>query len=155
MADRLGTLADIGLIDESETGVATGGRAPRLVRFNRGAARLLVATLDQTAIGVAVSDLSGRLLTEHHEAFDHIGSAEAVTTRLTTLFDWLMERLDDGAPVWGIGISMPVPVQSAENAAYMTETPPLLPTWDDLPLRRASDRTSTARRSGCVPASRP
>ena len=33
VADRLATLIEIGLIDESELGAATGGRAPRLVRF--------------------------------------------------------------------------------------------------------------------------
>ena len=33
VADRLTMLGDLGLVDESELGTATGGRAPRLVRF--------------------------------------------------------------------------------------------------------------------------
>jgi hypothetical protein len=33
VADRLAMLADLGLIDESELGTATGGRAPRLIRL--------------------------------------------------------------------------------------------------------------------------
>ena len=32
VADRLMMLGDLGLVDESELGTATGGRAPRLVR---------------------------------------------------------------------------------------------------------------------------
>ena len=34
VADRLQLLSDLGLVDESELGLATGGRAPRLVRFS-------------------------------------------------------------------------------------------------------------------------
>ena len=63
VADRLQLLSDLGLVDESELGLATGGRAPRLVRFSARRGLVLVATLDQTAIGVGVSDLSGNLLT--------------------------------------------------------------------------------------------
>src|SRR5690606_37155113 len=33
VADRLGTLSELGLVDESELATASGGRAPRLVRF--------------------------------------------------------------------------------------------------------------------------
>ena len=70
VSDRLTMLADLGLIDESELGTATGGRAPRLVRLAAKQGRVLVATLDQSALGVGVADLSGKLLTEHHEAFE-------------------------------------------------------------------------------------
>jgi hypothetical protein len=57
VADRLAMLGDLGLIDESELGAATGGRAPRLVRFAARRATILVATLDQADIGVGVADL--------------------------------------------------------------------------------------------------
>ena len=77
VADRLQLLSDLGLVDESELGLATGGRAPRLVRFAARRGVVLVATLDQTAIGVGVSDLSGNLLTEHHEAADLTGPGGA------------------------------------------------------------------------------
>ena len=49
VSDRLTMLADLGLIDESELGTATGGRAPRLVRLAAKQGRVLVATrLDLT-----------------------------------------------------------------------------------------------------------
>ncbi|TAG25789.1 MAG: hypothetical protein EAZ40_05295 [Rhodobacterales bacterium] len=63
-------LGELGLLDESKFGTATGGRAPRLVRFAARRAAILKATLDQPAIGVGVADLSGTLLTEHHKADD-------------------------------------------------------------------------------------
>ena len=92
VADRLTMLGDLGLVDESELGTATGGRAPRLVRFAARRAAILVATLDQTAIGVGVADLSGNLLTEHHEAADLTTPAAALTDRLAALFRWSLER---------------------------------------------------------------
>ena len=66
VADRLLMLTDLGLIDESDLGTATGGRAPRLVRLAAKRGWILVATLDQTALAVGVADLAGNLLTEHH-----------------------------------------------------------------------------------------
>src|SRR5689334_18264597 len=44
VADRLALLTELGLVDESELGAATGGRAPRLVRFAADRRRVLVAT---------------------------------------------------------------------------------------------------------------
>ncbi|TCD13347.1 ROK family protein [Oricola cellulosilytica] len=134
VADRLATLGELGLVDESELGEASGGRAPRLVRFNEAAGHILVATLDQTALGVALSDLSGRLLIEHHEALDLTAPAEATIGRLETLFDWLLERIEPTRPVWGTGISMPGPVQSPPASGYLTDSPPLLPAWDGTPF---------------------
>lgn len=130
VADRLATLAELGLVDESELGAATGGRAPRLVRFEKDAARILVATLDQTAIGVALADLSGNLLIEHHEAIDLADPPAATVDRLAALFDWLLEKDQHSRPIWGIGISMPGPVQAPPGKRYLSSTPPLLPGWE-------------------------
>ena len=97
VADRLGTLADLALVDESELGAATGGRAPRLVRFSANRGSILVATLDQTALGVGIADLGGRLKMEHHEAADLTQPVSALTDRLITLFRWILEMQHFGA----------------------------------------------------------
>lgn len=130
VTDRLTTLAALDLVDESELGVATGGRAPRLVRFNADAGLILVATLDQTALGVALTDLSGKLLTEHHEALDLNAPAEDTLSRLETLFEWILEKSARSQKVWGIGISVPAPVQTPSGGLLST-SPHVLPAWDD------------------------
>lgn len=137
VADRLATLADLGLVDESELGAATGGRAPRLVRFAAGRGRLLVATLDQTALGVGLADLSGRVLTEHHEAADLSAPAEEVSDRLGDLFEWLLSRQTDRAvKPWGLSISVPGPVVAASNEpqGFLQSTPAILPGWEGVPV---------------------
>jgi predicted NBD/HSP70 family sugar kinase len=132
VTDRLNTLTALGLVDESELGVASGGRAPRLVRFNKDAGLVLVATLDQTALGVALSDLSGKLLTEHHEALDLSAPAQETLDRLEGLFEWILEKSARSEMVWGIGISVPSPVQ-APSGGLLSNSPPILPSWDGTP----------------------
>ena len=134
VASRLATLSDLDLLDESELGTATGGRAPRLVRFRSEAARILVATLDQTAIGVGIADLSGRLLMEHHEAADLASGPAAAVARLCALFDWVLEKHQHGKAVWGIGISVPGPVPTVTDALFSSETPSFLPAWENFPF---------------------
>ena len=124
VADRLQLLSDLGLVDESELGHATGGRAPRLVQFSARRGLVLVATLDQTAIGVGVSDLSGNLLTEHHEAADLTAPAAQLAGRLTALFNWCLERQPTPPAPWGISLSVPGTVPAGRDDAFLTATPP-------------------------------
>lgn len=133
VADRLTMLADLGLIDESETGTATGGRAPRLVRLAARRGRILVATLDQTALGVGVADLAGNLLTEHHEEFELNAPPEMLADRLTTLLRWSLDRQSSPAGLWGISLSVPGTVPGAEGD-FLTRTPPAVPAWEGFPL---------------------
>lgn len=134
VADRLGTLSRLALIDESELGAATGGRAPRLVRFSAEAGRILVATLDQTAIGVGIADLSGRLLMEHHEPAELTAPAQVTSERLDALFDWLMGKQASEAPLWGVSVSVPGPVTLSDEDVFMKSTPPFLPGWEGYPF---------------------
>ena len=133
VADRLTMLADLGLVDESDLGTATGGRAPRLVQLAARRGRLLVATLDQTALGVGVADLAGNLLTEHHEEFELTAPHTVFAERLTTLLRWSLDRQPSPAGLWGISLSVPGTVPGAAGD-FLTQTPPALPTWEGFPL---------------------
>jgi predicted NBD/HSP70 family sugar kinase len=133
VADRLTMLTELGLIDESELGTATGGRAPRLVRLAARRGRLLVATLDQTALGVGVSDLAGNLLTEHHEEFELNAPPDMLAERLTTLLRWSLDRQSSPAGLWGISLSVPGTVPGTKGH-FLTRTPPALPAWEGFPL---------------------
>ena len=133
VTDRLTMLADLGLIDESDLGMATGGRAPRLVRLAARRGRMLVATLDQTALGVGVADLAGNLLTEHHEEFELTAPPQMFSERLTTLLRWSLDRQASPAGLWGISLSVPGTVPGA-TGDFLTRTPPVLPAWEGFPL---------------------
>lgn len=116
VADRLATLAGFGLVDESAVGRSLGGRAPRLVRFQADAGRLLVATLERDTIGVGLADLAGRLLIEHYEEIDPGTGADKMLGRLMALFAWLAEQDSRDEP-WGIGIGLSPSIHMSGNTA--------------------------------------
>lgn len=120
VTDRLATLTALGLIEEGELGPAIGGRAPRLIRFRADAGRILVATLDQSTIGVGLADLAGRLRVEHYEAGDAAMAPAAALQRLAMLFDWVQEQYPESREIWGIGLG--IPGSLAWDEAVLTES---------------------------------
>ncbi|MGE3874798.1 MAG: ROK family protein [Parvibaculaceae bacterium] len=130
VSDRVATLTELGLVDESELGPAQGGRAPRSIRFLEGAALLLVAHIDQSKVSVALSDLAGKLVFEHHEPLDAIADQEAVLARITSLFDWSLNQHKNKCSLWGVGISVDGPVEQTANAPFSSPRLHFLPTWD-------------------------
>ncbi|KAA9010702.1 ROK family protein [Histidinibacterium aquaticum] len=130
VADRLSVLGELGLVDESASGVATGGRAPKLVRFSAARASIVVVSVSQTAIGVGLADLSGRLLTEHHEAIETGLDASITVDRVIGLIRWFLSRHTAGPEPWGISISAPGPVTLADLEPFMGRTPDFMPGWE-------------------------
>ncbi|CCN48669.1 putative ROK family protein [Vibrio nigripulchritudo MADA3029] len=134
VADRLAALADMNLVHENQRGIASGGRAPRLVQFNQNAGYILVARLDSSALGVGLSDLSGNLLVEHHEECDLNESPEETTSRLIALFEWVIEKKKAENAIWGIGLAVPGPVNTLQGNEFWSRTPDFLPSWSGFPL---------------------
>ncbi|WP_245891957.1 MULTISPECIES: ROK family protein [Devosia] len=133
VADRLATMIELGLLKEGELGQATGGRAPRQMRFRHDAGSLLVSAIDQSSIALGIADLNGQLLVEHHEAAQLDAGPEAILDRLATIFDWQLRETEKPAP-WGIGLALPGPI---EKPAADFETVPVLQTvqsWQGFPF---------------------
>lgn len=134
VADRLATLVELGLIDEGELGPAAGGRAPRSARFRDQVGLFLVTVIGQSTIGIAISDLSGRLLVEHHEAADPNAGADPITKRLKTLFDWALEQHRQARDIWGMGIAVNGPVEPSEGQPFTSPSLPFMPSWEGVPF---------------------
>lgn len=133
VADRLATMIELGLLKEGELGQATGGRAPRQMRFRQDAGSLLVSAIDQNSIALGIADLNGQMLVEHHEAAQLDAGPEAILERLTTTFDWMLKETEKPAP-WGIGLALPGPI---EKPAAVFETVPVLQSvqsWQGFPF---------------------
>lgn len=140
VADRLATMIELGLLKEGELGQATGGRAPRQMRFREDAGSLLISVIDQTSIALGIADLNGQLLVEHHEAAQLDTGPDFILDRLETIFDWLLKETEKPAP-WGIGLALPGPVEKPSSSF---ETVPVLQSvqsWQGFPfLERLSMR---------------
>jgi glucokinase-like ROK family protein len=100
---------------------------------------VLVAPLGATHLAAGVTDLTGRVLDFVEEPGDIAAGPEATLARLEELFDQLLagDAVPD-APVYGIGVGLPGPVEFASGTPV---NPPIMPGWDGYPVRaRLSDR---------------
>jgi glucokinase-like ROK family protein len=139
VTQRVGELLDSGLLVESELGRSTGGRPPRELAVRAEAGLVLVAPLGATHLAAGVTDLTGRVLDFVEEPGDIAAGPEATLARLEELFDQLLagDAVPD-APVYGIGVGLPGPVEFASGTPV---NPPIMPGWDGYPVRaRLSDR---------------
>jgi predicted NBD/HSP70 family sugar kinase len=134
VSDRLATLTRLGLVEEGELGQAVGGRAPRHVRFRTHAGVILAAMLDHSSLAVGVSDLSGRLHAEHHEAVELAAGPEPVVERLSTLFAWMREEHGMEAEIWGVGFAAPGPIHKPSDQRLFAPVLSAFQNWDGFPF---------------------
>ena len=124
------TTIDLGLLEEGTLGVSTGGRAPRLLKFNADAGAILIAELGARGMSIALSDLSGKL-SEITEFDGDIGlGPEKVLLKIESVFEKIISKTKK--EIWGIGIGLPGPV---EFVAGIPMSPPIMPGWDRYPVR--------------------
>ena len=133
ITQRVAELTAAGLVREGQFGRSTGGRAPRELEFHRKAGLVLVAQLGATGAGMAVGDLTGRLLHHVEEPGDIAAGPETVLARVEEVFDELLTREpEDQREIWGIGIGVPGPVEFASGRPV---APPIMPGWDGYSVR--------------------
>ncbi|SFW85400.1 ROK family protein [Amycolatopsis australiensis] len=130
ISQRIGHLMSAGLVEDGELGASTGGRAPRELRLSAGAGVVLAAELGATSLVAGVTDLAGSLLDRRAERIDVADGPEPVLARARALFD----EMRPGAPVWGVGLGLPGPV---EFATGRPSAPPIMPGWDGYPVRES------------------
>jgi glucokinase-like ROK family protein len=134
VTQRVADLLERGLLEEDgEVGPSTGGRAPRVLRFRAKAGSVLVGEFGATSLAVGLADLAGNLIERREEPLDVAIGADKALERLEGLLDPLVDaaaRL--GAPVWGLGVGLPGPVEFASGRPV---APPIMPDWDGYPVR--------------------
>jgi glucokinase-like ROK family protein len=139
VTQRVAELLESGLLVESELGRSTGGRPPRELAVRAEAGLVVVAPLGATHVAVGVTDLTGRLIDFIEEPAAIATGPDRTLARLEELIDELLARPTvPRAPVYGIGVGLPGPVEFASGTPV---SPPIMPGWDGYPVRtRLSDR---------------
>ena len=133
VTQRVQQLLDCGLLQDGSLGPSSGGRAPRELRFHADAGHLLVAEVGSTSLEVAVTDLAGTLLQQQHAEADIARGPEQTLQQVQDMFTAAIAGRPTAAPpIWGIGVSVPGPV---EFATGRTIAPPIMPGWDGYPVR--------------------
>ncbi|MBU6529607.1 ROK family protein [Streptomyces mayonensis] len=133
VTQRVNELVDVGLLAEAGMDKSTGGRAPRTVRFRREAACVVGIELGVSSLEVALTDLAGRALGFHEEAWDVTRGPDATLDRIDSIIETLLAtHRPPGTPMVGIGMGLPGPVE------YLSGTPvapPVMPGWAGYPVK--------------------
>ncbi|HEV7727973.1 MAG TPA: ROK family protein [Modestobacter sp.] len=133
VTQRVAQLLDSGLLVESDLGRSTGGRPPRELSVRAQAGLVLVAPLGASHIAAGITDLTGRLLASVVEPADIAAGPDRTLARVEELFDDLLARDSvPRAPVYGIGVGLPGPVEFATGTPV---NPPIMPGWDGYQVR--------------------
>ena len=141
VAQRVAELEAAGLVVSAGLGPSTGGRAPRRLRLRAEAGLVVGVDCGATSMVVGVADLLGRVQASAAEPIDVADGPRTVLARVEELVDQLLEQVARPAPVWGIGVGVPGPV---EFATGLPVAPPIMPGWDGYPIR---DRLSRRYRA--------
>jgi glucokinase-like ROK family protein len=133
ITQRVSQLIAAGLVEKGDLGPSTGGRAPRELRFRAGAGHVLVIELGATSISVGTTDLAGNLVDHDETPWNIADGPDATLQRVEEMLDEILAHRSQPAPdVWGIGVGLPGPVEFASGRPI---APPIMPGWDDFPVR--------------------
>lgn len=128
VAARIESLSAVGLIGPAGEGVSSGGRPPSRFAFHPSSRVVLAVDIGATHALIALTDLSGRVLSEVREGIDIAEGPTAVLDSVLRLCtDVLAQAGRHGRELAGIGIGLPGPV---EHLTGRPASPPIMPGWD-------------------------
>lgn len=139
---RIDQLVGVGLLTTGGPATVSRGRPATTFRFNPDRGTLLIADIGASGMRLARCDLAARVL-ERVEVPIAIGDGpDVVLSTVEEGLDDLLERSPHDLPVWGVGVSVPGPVEFERGRVV---SPPIMTGWDgvEIPVRLAG-RFSTA-----------
>ena len=139
IALRVSELIELGLVSPVNDAQSTGGRPSSQFALNQTARVVLAADLGATHATIAVSNLSGKILTRTSGPIDIADGPESVLSWMIEVGKKQLAELGlAAADVISIGIGLPGPV---EHDSGRPVNPPIMPGWDgyDVPARVHQD----------------
>jgi predicted NBD/HSP70 family sugar kinase len=125
---RIEALLAEGLVVPSGEAASTGGRPPARFRFNPAARLVLAADVGATHLSVALTDLTGAILSRSTTRLAIAEGPEVVLAAVAAAGHSLL--LEAGRPpsdLAGTGVGLPGPV---EHSTGRPNHPPIMPGWD-------------------------
>lgn len=130
----VGRMIDAEILAEAGEGKSAGGRRPWLLDINPRLGYVVGVDIGATSVDVALADFRGSILERAGEAADVRGRPEPFLDHVADLIRELLDRRGAAASeVVGIGVGVPGPVEFSSGVLI---APPLMPLWDDFPIRR-------------------
>lgn len=121
---RLDRALAAGLLVPATTSPSGRGRPATRFARNAGRAHLLMADIGASGMRLAVSDLAGAIQRRVDQPINIADGPDAVLPRVESALNTLR---DSGTPMWGVGVSVPGPVEFATGTVV---SPPIMTGWD-------------------------
>ncbi|WP_258229181.1 ROK family protein [Arthrobacter sp. HMWF013] len=132
VAQRVDALLKAELIREAGTARPSGGRRPTDLAFNLQHSYTISASVETTSSRVALTDLSGAIITDEHVDIAVEDGPEKVLHAITETGRQLLTRSKTPmSKVSGVGIFIPGPV---DPHTQRPSQPPIMPGWDAYPI---------------------
>ncbi len=126
-------LEKMGLVDEIETGPATGGRRPILLAINPRFGNVVGIDMGATHLRMVVSDFSAHVLEELELPFSVVEGPINCLSLVDQQFTQLLAKIGlMPDQITSVGMDVPGPVVA--NAGKVSN-PPIMPGWDEFPIR--------------------
>ncbi|MBQ0887074.1 ROK family protein [Streptomyces sp. RM72] len=135
------------------TGTSTGGRPCDQIEFDPGHASVIAVDLETRHARAAVLDLAGTVMAEYTGELDIADGPDQVLDRVAR---WLPDLIEAAgtvpAAICGIGLSVPGPVHWEVGRVVQ---PPIMPGWDQYPIRERLQEAYALHVSGDADNGRP
>ena len=126
-------LLDHSLVREMESGLATGGRRAILLEMNPQHGYVVGVDIGATHVRLVLADFSAHILDEIEVPCDIRLGPDACLSKVDTHLRELISRADLAlSDILAVGIGVPGPVVAE---AGMVSAPPIMPGWDNFPIR--------------------
>ena len=134
VSSSVARLERMGLAKRLGTGRSSGGRPPRLLRFNQAYGYVAGIDINEGLVRVGIADLAGRLLGESTGGIGEKSWPMAVVERTVSLLAALRERLRIPARrLLAVGVAAP---GITDVDAGVVVSVPGMPGWENVPLGR-------------------
>lgn len=132
---EVGRLIETGLVAEEGFAESEGGRRSSLLGIPYSAGLLAAIDIGATSIDVALTTLGSEIVARRSETADVRDGPLPVIDRVKALLAELLEKLGNRPQdVLALGVGVPGPV---EQASGRLTSPPIMPGWDQFPIREA------------------
>jgi predicted NBD/HSP70 family sugar kinase len=131
VTQRVEEAIELGLLEEAEFGVSSGGRVPRNIRFKYEIGTFVVIEFGARNLGVAITDLSGQILESNHENWD-ISSGPGKSLNRAILIAKEIKRAANLPQSWAVIVGVPGPVEFESGKPV---APPIMPGWNGFDIK--------------------
>ena len=131
VSQRVEEAIALGLLEEADFGVSSGGRVPRNLRFRYEIGTFVVVEFGARNLGVAVTDLAGKIIQSRHENWDITSGPEKSLDRAISIAKELKKEAKLPSS-WAVIVGVPGPVEFESGKPV---APPIMPGWNGFDIK--------------------